>query len=68
MKKRKNSFRILLSVCKQRRRAWVGGQGARAPPSDGYSGNFRKLQNFISTAHVHDDIMGFKCIHSLENC
>ena len=49
----------------QRRRGWVG-KGVRAPPSVGNSGNFRKFQNFISTAHVRDDIMGFECIHSLE--
>ena len=34
----------------------------RGVPSVRNSGNFRKFQNFISTAHVHDDFMGFDCI------
>ena len=39
----------------QRRREWVG--RGHVPPSVGNSENFRKIQNFISTAHVHDDVM-----------
>ena len=44
---------------------WVG-RGHVPPPSVGNSENFRKFQNFISTAHVHDDVMGFECKHSSE--
>ena len=37
------------------------GKGARAPPSVGNSENFWTFQNFISTVHVRDDVMGFEC-------
>ena len=46
--------------------SWVGRQGGTCPPSVGKSRNFRKFQNFTSTAHVRDDVMGFECIHSSE--
>ena len=39
----------------QRRRGWGHA------PSVGKSENFQKFQNFTSTAHVYDDIMGFEC-------
>ena len=42
-------------------------KGARAPSSVGNLENFRKFQNFISTAHVRDDVMGFEYIRSSEN-
>ena len=45
---------------------WAGGH-VPPPPSVGTSGNFRKFQNIISTAHMHDDVMGFECIRSSEN-
>ena len=43
---------------------WAGGHVS--PPSVGNSRNFRKFQNFISTAHVRDDVMGFECIRLSE--
>ena len=37
------------------------GRDGHVAPSVGNSGNFRKFQNIISTAHVRDDVMGFEC-------
>ena len=47
---------IILSICRGVVGGWVGGT---CPPSVGDSGNFRKFQNFISTAHVRDDVIGY---------
>ena len=39
-------------------RGVVGGWArGHVPPSVGNSDNFRKFENFISTAHVRDDVM-----------
>ena len=44
----------------------MGGLGGTCPPSVGNLENFRKFQNFISTTHVRDDVIGFECKRSSE--
>ena len=48
--------------------SWVGGHGARAPPQRRKFRKFSKISKLysISTALVHDDVMGFECKCSLE--
>ena len=43
-----------------------GGEGARAPLASEIQKICRKFQNFISSAHVRDDVMGFECKRSSE--
>ena len=49
----------------QRRRGWVG-RGKRAPLASEIQEIFGNFKNYISTAHMRYDVIGFDCIRSSE--